>query len=142
VANEDSKHSTRRSLHENNQIKISQYVVQNDSSVDSHISMGSANRLLWGLFVVAMSLLSWRNNSRDYLRVIQVEGSLNITTNNEVKSTPCWPEPNLVRGGVFLLLYPDLKLLPEIAFPGREDIRKSSRLIISCVSCMGNQHGE
>jgi hypothetical protein len=53
-----------------------------------------------------------------------------------------WPEPNLVRGGVFLLLYPDLKLLPEIAFPGREDIRKSSRLIISCVSCAGNQHGE
>lgn len=50
-------------------------------------------------------------------------------------------EPNLVRGGVFLLLYPDLKLLPEIAFPGREDIRKLSRIIAS-VSCMGNQHGE
>jgi len=40
-------------------------------------------------------------------------------------------EPNLVRGGVFLLLYPDPKLLPEIAFSGREDIRKSSRVIIS-----------
>jgi hypothetical protein len=40
------------------------------------------------------------------------------------------PEPNLGRGGVFLLLYPDPKLLPEISFSWREDIRKSSRVII------------
>ena len=53
-----------------------------------------------------------------------------IITNDDGNRTLRWPEPNLVRGGVFLLLYPDLKLLPEFAFPGRKDIRKSSRVII------------
>jgi len=65
-----------------------------------------------------------------------------IIGNHDVTRSRRGLGPNPVRGGVFLLLYPDPKLFPEIAFHGREDIRKSSRLIISCVSCMSDKHGE